>query len=211
MVHLIKCFYNNFQYSVGHNGTFFDIKTGARQGCVMPVVLFNLVIDWVMQKTKGNSPRGIHWGLFSKLEDLEIANDLVLMSHTHQHFQETTNRLQTYGQQVGLRISMKTMTLNVELPAPVSVNGEELRQTDNFIYLGSIKPEGGTKEDIHNRLGKAKRVFREMNNIWRSAQYSTSSKPKIYQSCVVSILLYGSECWRIKETDPSLPPASTEY
>ncbi|XP_061181199.1 uncharacterized protein LOC133189822 [Saccostrea echinata] len=136
------------------------------------------------------------WGLFSTLEDLDFEDDLALMSRTHQ---------QTYGQQVGLRISTKkteTMTLNVELPAPAKVNGEELCQTDNFIYLGSIiKPEGGTKEDIHSRLDKARGVFREMNNIWRSAQYSTSTKLKLYQSCVVSTLLYESECWRITETD----------
>ncbi|XP_061173378.1 uncharacterized protein LOC133182546 [Saccostrea echinata] len=137
----------------------------------MSAVLFNLVIDWVMRKTTEDSPRGIRWCLFSTLEDLDFADDLALMSHTHQHIQEKTNRLQIYGHQVGLRISTKkteTMTLNVELPAAVKINGEELRQTDNFIYLGSIiKPEGGTKEDIHSRLGKARGVFREMNNICR--------------------------------------------
>ncbi|XP_062593863.1 uncharacterized protein LOC134255360 [Saccostrea cucullata] len=31
MVHLIKSFYNNFKCSVGHNDTFFDVKTGVRQ------------------------------------------------------------------------------------------------------------------------------------------------------------------------------------
>ncbi|XP_061196599.1 uncharacterized protein LOC133204872 [Saccostrea echinata] len=82
------------------------------------------------------------------------------------------------------------------------VNGKELRQTDNFIHLGGIiKPEGDTKEDIHSRLGRARGVIREMNNIWRSAKYSTSTKLKLYQSCVISTLLYGSECWRITEAD----------
>ena len=95
---------------------------------------------------------------------------------------------------MGLRISTKkteTMTLNVNTPAPVKVNGTEIRQADKFTYLGSIiKPEGGTKEDIHSRLGKARNVFREMNNVWRSTQYSTNTKLKLYQSCVLSKLLY---------------------
>ena len=57
--------------------------------------------------------------------------------------------------------------------------------SNEFTYLGSIiKPEGGTKEDIHSRLGKARRVFREMNNVWRSTQYSVNTKLKLYQSCV---------------------------
>ena len=42
-----------------------------------------------------------------------------------------------------------------------------------------------------------------MGNIWRSAQYSTKTKLKLYQSCVVSTLLYGSECWRMTEADLS--------
>jgi hypothetical protein len=87
------------------------------------------------------------------------------------------------------------------------IKDEELRLTNNFTYLGSIIiSEGGTKEDIHSRLGKARRVFRvfrEMNNIWRSTQYNTNTKLKLHQSCVVSILLYGSECWGITETDLS--------
>lgn len=64
-----------------------------------------------------------------------------------------------------------------------------------------ITPEGGTKKDIYSRLGKARKVFRDMNNIWRSIQHSTNTKQKRYQSCVVSTLLYGSEYWRIAKTN----------
>jgi hypothetical protein len=93
------------------------------------------------------------------------------------------------------------MTLNVEMSAPIKVKDEALRQTKNFTYLGSIiTSEDSTKEDIHGRLGKARRVFREMNNIWRSSQYSANTKLKLYYNCVALTLLYGSECWRITET-----------
>ena len=40
-----------------------------------------------------------------------------------------------------------------------------------------------------------------LNNVWRSSQYSTHSKLKINHSCVLSTLLYGSECWRMVESD----------
>ena len=170
LVHLIKSFYDNFRYSVGHSDTFFEVKTGVRQGCVMSAVLFNLAIDWVMRRPE-DSTRGIRWSLLTTLHDLDFADDLALLSHTHQHVQDKTSGLHTFGQQVGLRISTKkteTMTLNVNTPAPVKVNGTDLRQTDQFTYLGSIiRPQGGTKEDIYSRLGKARSVFREMNNVWR--------------------------------------------
>jgi hypothetical protein len=130
----------------------------------MSAVLFNLVIDWVMRKTREDPPRGILWSLFLTLEDPDFADDLALLSETQQHIQEKTDRLQTYGKQVGLRISTKkteTTTLNVEMPALITVKDEDLRQTNKFTYLGSIiTSEGGTKEDIQIRLGKARRVFK---------------------------------------------------
>ena len=106
---------------------------------------------------------------------------------------------------MGLRISAKKtelMTLNVTNPSPVRVNNRELQHTDKFTYLGSIiQPQGGTQEDIKSRLGKARGVFRSMDRIWKSTQYSTKTKTRLYQSCIISTLLYGSECWRITETD----------
>lgn len=42
-----------------------------------------------------------------------------------------------------------------------------------------------------------------MNNIWRSAHYNTITRLKLYQSCVVSTNLYGSERWRNTGTDHS--------
>jgi hypothetical protein len=50
--------------------------------------LFNLAIDWVMRKTTKDKPRGIRWKITSKLEDLDFADDLALLSHTHQHIQD---------------------------------------------------------------------------------------------------------------------------
>ena len=84
----------------------------------------------------------------------------------------------------------ETMTLSVDSPVPVKVNGADLSQTDKFNYLRTIiRPVDGTEEDIHNRLGKARNVFKNMNNVWRSAQYGTNIKLKLYQSCVGSTTL----------------------
>ena len=94
------------------------------------------------------------------------------------------------------------MTLNVSSPTPISVNSRDLPMTEKFTYLGSIiKTDGGTKEDITNRISKARSIHRNMINIWRSGQYSIQTKLKLYNSCVLSTLLYGSECWRMTDHD----------
>jgi len=119
--------------------------------------------------------------------------------------QEETSRLSTYAQQVGPSISLKktkVMTLNTPNPAPIKVEGEDIPATEQFTYLGSIvRHDGGADNDIQSRLNKARNAFRVLNNMWRSTQDSNRIKLKLHQNCVLSTLLYGSECWRIIESD----------
>ena len=42
-----------------------------------------------------------------------------------------------------------------------------------------------------------------LRSVWMSASYSTKTKLRIYQSCVLSTLLYGLECWWMTEQDLS--------
>jgi hypothetical protein len=203
IVLLIKSFYANYTCRVGNSDYSFRVKTGVRQGCVISSLLFNLAIDWVMRRTTEDQTRGVRWTLFSTLEDLDFADDLALISHSHQHMQEKTSRLSEFAQQIGLKINQKKtemMTLNIPNPSPIRVNGKDLSTTEEFTYLGSVVTHnGGAGSDIRSRLNKARNAFRMMNNIWRSQQYSMKTKLKLYQSCILSTLLYGCECWRMNE------------
>ena len=153
----------------------------------MSASLLNLTIDWVMRQVTSDRVRGIRWTLLSTLEDLDFADDEALLSHIHQHMQDKTIRLSMSAQQVGLKISQKkteVMMLNVSNPLPIKVNGEELLTTEDFTYLGStVRYDGGAGSNIKNRLSKARNVFRMLNNVWQSSQYSTKTKLMLYQSC----------------------------
>ncbi|RUS79972.1 hypothetical protein EGW08_012273 [Elysia chlorotica] len=205
IVLIIKSFYSNFRCRVGNSSTSFEVKTGVRQGCVMSALLFNITIDWVMRRTTEDKSRGIRWNLFSTLEDLDFADDLALLSHTHNHMQEKTARLSNFAKQVGLKINKKkteVMMLNISNQSPIEVNGENLPTTEEFTYLGSkVSHDGGAGTDIQSLLSKARNSFRMLNNVWRSSQYKVKTKLRLYQSCVLSTLLYGSECWRMTQSD----------
>ncbi len=85
---------------------------------------------------------------------------------------------------------------------PFKVNDNDLPFTESFVYLGSIiTPDGGSKMDIQNRLNKARSAFININNIWKSSQYSESTKLKLYNSCVVPVHLYRAECWQMMRQD----------
>ena len=94
------------------------------------------------------------------------------------------------------------MTLNMNAPAPVLLYDQALPSTETFTYLdGVVRQDGVIYEDIRSRLSKARNAFRSLNAVLRSSQYSIKTKLKFYQSCALSTLLYGSECWRITEHD----------
>ena len=121
------------------------------------------------------------------------------------YLQEETHCLSEFGQRVGLQISKKkteVMTLNVNSPAPVLLDDQALPSTDTFTYLGNVvRQHGCTKEDIQSRLSKAWNAFRCLNAVWKSSQYGVKTKLKLYQSCVLSALLYGSGFRRMTEHD----------
>ena len=204
LIKLVQAFYENFECSVGNTELYFPVKTGVRQGCVMSSTLFVIAIDWIMRQTI-NTPRGIRYGIFTFLEDLDFADDLALLSHTHQHLQEKTSRLQKFSGQIGLKINIKkteVMVLNNNSNTSVQLNEENLKICETFTYLGStVKIDGGTDTDINKRLAKARAVFSNLNRVWKSSQYTTRTKLKLYNSCVLPTLLYGSECWRMTEND----------
>ena len=70
------------------------------------------------------------------------------------------------------------------------------------MYLGAhISKSGGTKEDIKARLGKARAAYSKLDKIWKNSQLTYKTKIKIFISNVISVLLYGCECWRMTKTD----------
>ncbi|XP_065926118.1 uncharacterized protein [Magallana gigas] len=147
---------------VGSTSSEFDVKTGVRQGCVMSSTLFIIIIDWIMKNTTSDIPRGIRWGTFTTLEDMDFADYIDIFFHSDQHIQDKTNRLHKYAGSIGLKISTKkseVMTLNVNNPTAVKVDDHILPHTSTFTYLDSkVTTDGGHGEetDIEQRLSNAR-------------------------------------------------------
>ena len=162
----------------------FEVKTRVKQGCVMSELLFNPTSDWVRHRNTECEAERIRRTPFFTLDDLDFADDLALISHTHM--------------QVGLKISQKkteVMTTNVPSPTPVQFDKQDFCSTYKFTYHGSIlSVEGGAEKNIKSRLNKARNSFRSMTTVWKSSQYTVNTKIKLQKTCVLPVLLYGSEC-----------------
>ena len=84
----------------------------------------------------------------------------------------------------------------------ITINGEQLKQSNKFTYLGSvISSEDGSKADIKNRIDKARVAFNSLHKVWNSKKLVLKTKIRLYNSNVKSVLLYGAECWRTVKTE----------
>ncbi|VDP79349.1 unnamed protein product [Schistosoma curassoni] len=66
-------------------------KTGVRQGRLLPPFLFLLMTNWIMRTSTSGEKHGIQWTARMQLDDLDFADNLVLLSQTQQQMQEKTN------------------------------------------------------------------------------------------------------------------------
>ena len=157
-----------------------------------------------MIKTTGRRRTGIQWSLTSILEDLDYADDLGLLSSRHQDIQEKTENLATAAIKVGLKINeQKTQVLrkNARTDESIHVNGKTLEDVQEFNYLGSkITTDGDCMTEINSRISKAGQAFGMLRNIWKTNNLKLQTKIKIFKSNVLSVLLYGSECWKTTTT-----------
>jgi len=73
-----------------------------------------------------------------------------------------------------------------------------------FVYLSSlIHSSVQSTHDINRRSAIARAAMQSLDNqIWRS-RVSTSTKLKLYNTCILPIFLYGSNCWAVSKTDAS--------
>ncbi|XP_076442804.1 uncharacterized protein LOC143281480 [Babylonia areolata] len=194
LVNLIKNSYEGMRCRVVHGGQLtdsFEVKTGARQGCLLSPFLFLLAIDWTMKTSTADRRNGIQWTLLDQLDDLDFADDLALLSHNHQKMQDKTTELAATSSQVGPNIhkgKTKILKINTAREDPVTVHGSKLEEVEAFTYLGSIiDKQGGTDADVRARIGKARAAYLQIKNIW-SSKISNKSR------AVVKICLQNATC-----------------
>ena len=114
--------------------------------------------------------------------------------------QEKTSDLHHTSAQIGLTLNKqkpKILRINAGTDEPVKIEGEELGEVESFTYLGSVMDKsGGTDTDVKTRIGKARSAFNMLKNVWSSREIGTSTKVRLFNSNVQSVLLSGAETWR---------------
>jgi hypothetical protein len=69
------------------------------------------------------------------LEDLDFADDIVLLAHIYQNIQNTTIDMATNGKNIGLNINSdktKVMKVNESSKEPIAINNNTVEEVQDF-------------------------------------------------------------------------------
>jgi hypothetical protein len=211
IIELIKHLYTDANFRVLHSGMIgpeFGVDSGVKQGCILSPLLFNIVLDYVMRRVS-QKKRGIHWNVFSRLSDLDYADDIVGMTETMGEMESFLKDLSQCAAEVGLEINVsKTKLMRINPPVQtrtavkvLKIGNNIVEEVDKFVYLGSvISKDGGADDDVRNRIRLASVAFGSLRHIWTSPRLSRRLKLKIFRTNVKSVLLYGCETWKVTKS-----------
>src|SRR6218665_1153638 len=77
----------------------------------------------------------------------------------------------------------------------LEVEGQELKQTENFVYHGRKYQH----KYVERRIGLARGTWQALGKVWNSKELSKATKTRMYEVLVLSTLLYNAETWTMKE------------
>ena len=167
--------------------------------------LFSIIMNWVTRTTVGNGENGIRRRFTPKLDDLDFADDIALISSTKQQIQDKTRKLEEEARRVRLKVSTektKTIRINARDQDRIVVNERHIEDVDELTYLGAkVCKEGSGMKDLKNRRSTARGAFIRLKNMWRSNTISRKTKLRLYKTLVVPVLLYGCETRKMNKAD----------
>ena len=129
---------------------------------------------------------------------MRFADDGAVTTHTQQELQVLMEHFSQACKDFGPTISLKKTNVLVQdtmkLPA-ITIDDYELDVVEQFTYLGSTNTNDLSLDtEIDKRIRKAATTLARLTSrVWTNLKLTVKTKMVVYNVCVVSTLMYGSE------------------
>ncbi|XP_047267018.1 uncharacterized protein LOC107853402 [Capsicum annuum] len=183
---------------VGGDSEHFLVLIGLHQGSTLSPFLFSLVMDVLTRSIQGEVP----WYLL-------FADDIVLIDESRQGINDKLEVWKQILESKGFKLS-RTKTEYLEFKfsdsrqeevVEVKLDSQAVCKRDSFKYLGStIQGNSEIDEDVSHRIGTGWIKWRLASGILCDKKVPLKLKGKFYRVAVRPAMLYGAECWSVKNS-----------
>ncbi|KAF3645510.1 putative pre-mRNA-processing factor 6-like [Capsicum annuum] len=183
--------------TAGGDSEHFTVLTGY-QGSTLSLFLFTLVMDVLTSRIQGEVP----WFML-------FADDVVLIDETRGGVNDKLEVWRQTLESKGFRLSRskteylecKFNDVRLENEVVVKLESQVVCKRDSFKYLGSvIQGNGEIGEDISHRIAAGWMKWKLASGVLCDKKVSPKLKDKFYRVAVRPAMLYGAECWPIKNS-----------
>ena len=217
---LIRSFHKGMKAAIRLGGRTLEeitVENGLRRGCCKAPVYFNLymclAVERWLERVEGENRVGINvkykmdrklfrqYTRDSRIMECKFTDDSALLASTRSGAVKTVTEYQQTGRDFGLMVSipktkhMVTGRLVEEgNHTSVSLAGGNIDVVEEFPYLGSKTARFGRSDvDVDRRIVQASKAFGA--TAFMDKNLTLTTKRRLYDACVVSVLLYGAEYW----------------
>ena len=133
------------------------------------------------------------------LNELMFVDDQAMMNNDKTQLQEHTDQLNESCETYSMKSRTEVMTV-CKRPdkLDININGTQLKQTNEFKYLGSMFTENGKLyREIETRCQKANAVSYQLAPLLKHPRISTSTKAKLTNATFLPMLTYKCQTWSL--------------
>lgn len=142
-----------------------------------------------MTKNVTEGKRSIQWGLIERLEDLDSAGNIFLLSQNQTDMERKLRDFKETAETMGLKVNVgktKTMKINSRDINRLQVNDMDVEEVDHFTYFGTVVTKGG---GLKRTSAFARRII-QLYPVWKAKEISLSTKLRIFRINVKAVTVW---------------------
>jgi hypothetical protein len=181
----------------------FKTRQGLRQGDVLSMLLFNVVLEVVVRRANLQTTGTIY---NEETQLLAYADDIdIVLGRSQSAVRDAYLALEGEAAKVGLKINEQNTKFMIaarndrttrDLGQSVAIGNKHFEVVKEFVYLGSLMTlTNDVSLEIQRRIQTANRCFFGLRKYLQSSHLSRQTKFTIHVTLIRLVLLYGSETW----------------
>ena len=169
----------------------FQIGKGVRQGCILPLCLFNLYAEYIMRNPGQDEAQARIKMAGRSINNLRYANDTTIMAESD----EELKKVKEESEKVGLKLNIQKTKIIASGPITSwQIDGETVETVADFILGGSkITADGDCSHEIKGHLLPGRKVMTNLESVLKSRDITLPAKVHLVKAMVFLVVMYGCE------------------